>query len=100
MNLQCKLFENKFKSKGTAQLCWSPCRTMRAAVNELGSCSGHLLLAWFLGPEAFSEVAARGITLTGSHRASVAAVAEGMADFAAIGQSNHSHVPSLIQGDR
>ena len=57
-------------------------------MNELGSCSGHLLLAWFLGAEAFSEVAARGIALTGSHRASVAAVAEGRADFAAIGQSN------------
>ena len=62
------------------------CRTLKAAVNELGSCSGHLLLAWFLGPETFSEVSARGLLLTGSHRASIAAVAEGKADFAAIGK--------------
>ena len=74
----------------------SPCRTLRVAVNELGSCSGHLLLAWFLGPELFSEVAARGITLTGSHRASVDAVAEEKADFAAIGQSDQSRVASII----
>ena len=54
-------------------------------MNELGSCSGHLLLAWFLGPEVFSEVAARGLLMTGSHPASITAVAEGNADFAAIG---------------
>ena len=61
------------------------CRTLKAAVNDLGSCSGHLLVAWFLGPDVFSEVAARGLLLTGSHRASTAAVAEAKADFAAIG---------------
>ena len=68
------------------------CRTLKAAVNELGSCSGHLLLAWFLGPETFSEVAARGLLLTGSHRASIAAVAAGKADFAAIGKLDRFHV--------
>jgi ABC-type phosphate/phosphonate transport system substrate-binding protein len=57
-------------------------RGLIPAVNDLNSCSGHLLLAWVMGPELFSS--APRMHMTGSHHESMVAVGRGEADYAAI----------------
>ncbi len=50
-------------------------RGLVPAVNDLNSCSGHLLLAWQLGPKLFADVPR--LHMTGSHHASMLAVGNG-----------------------
>ena len=69
------------------------------AINEMSSCSGHLLLAWAMGPDLFGSL--RREIYTGSHFNSVKAVAEGKVDLAAVDcvtlQLLQNHRPELTE---
>ena len=55
-----------------------------AAIGEIGSQSGHAALLHAAAPQARDRRFFAGLRLTGSHRASIRAVAAGLADIAAI----------------
>ncbi|MFP5078571.1 phosphate/phosphite/phosphonate ABC transporter substrate-binding protein [Rhizobium sp. YIM 134829] len=59
-------------------------RGSRAAINDVGSNSGYNLFRHAIAPHAVDGRFFRSVTATGGHRASIAAIAAGEADCAAI----------------